>query len=311
MRDVARILAEARATKFQPPAGMPTLTPVAPTATVGNVQAGTRPANKGVKRFMTGPGGEWGDMTNPAWWAKGLGEEANKQVVQPIVQMPSAFDPTADLSVAERINRAGTGALTLLDVASPFIPEGTMAKMAREEAMQRMIDRQVASYAESGGGLKYRGVLGVHGSPMPGLTQIEPRAGSQMMPDTAAAFTWRANNPEYPYDVGRMFDLGSYYATAESPLASAARKPQIYVTRAPGRAVAQEFPSDMFVSADPVNVVGSIDLAGGKRDLRRAMLDVMTPLETRKYKEAALQRQIKRGVNQRDLLNMMKEPGDF
>lgn len=296
VRDDVRQLATKKAQAFTPD---PNLTPVAPTEFVGNRAPDTRKPNKGLKRFMVGPGGDYGDLADPSWWAKGLGREAKKNFYDPSKRFAAAVDPGSGASVADRIAGVGEGVLYAADFLTPGIPEGGAINALRREAMDKIMDREVAAYAARGGGLEYRGVLGVHGSPMPGLTQIETRTGSQMMPDTPAAFSWRANNPAFPFDAGRLFDLGAYYATAESPLSSAARKPQIYITRAPGRAVANEFPPDMFVSADPLNVVGAIDLSEGKRGLRRAMLDVMTPAEKQKYRAAALQRQLDRGVRER------------
>lgn len=243
---------------------------------------------------------------DPVGTVKQLGRVAKETFYDPSKRFAAAVDPNSGASLPQRAAGLAETALYAADLLTP-VPEQALYR----EAMEKALDREVAGYASRGGGAKYRGVLGVHGSPVPGLTQIEPRTGSQMMPDTSAAFTWRADMPVYPYDAGRLFDLGAYYATRESPLTSALRKPQIYVTRAPGRPVAEKFPPDMFVSGDPVNIVGSIDLGGGKRGLRQAMFGVMSPLEQRKYREAALQRQIDRGLWERDRRSTVSYVGDF
>ena len=133
MRDVARILAEARATKFQPPAGMPTLTPVAPTATIGNVQPGTRPANTGFKRFMVGPGGDYGDLANPVFVGKQMANAANEQIVRPLREGADAFNPFLTQTPIERANKAAAGLLVAADLATPFMPEGSILRGAAQE----------------------------------------------------------------------------------------------------------------------------------------------------------------------------------
>lgn len=308
VRDDVRQLATKKAQAFVPD---PNLTPVAPTEFVGKRAPDTRKPNKGLKRFMVGPGGDYGDLADPMWWAKGLGAAAKQTFYDPSKRFGAAIDPSSGASVADRIAGVGEGILYAADLLTPGVPEGAIVRNLQREAMEKALDREVAGYASRGGGARYRGVLGVHGSPVPGLTQIEPRTGSQFMPDTAAAFTTRADMPAYPYDAGRLYDMSAYYARGESSLPIPERKPTIYVTRAPGRPVDQKFPEDMFVSADPVNVVGSVDLPAGKRGLRQAMFGVMTPLEQRKYREAALQRQIDRGLWERDRRSTVSYVGDF
>lgn len=245
-------------------------------------------------------------VKDPVGTVKQLGRVAKETFYDPSKRFAAAVDPNSGASLPQRAAGLAETALYAADLLTP-VPEQALYR----EAMEKALDREVAGYASRGGGAKYRGVLGVHGSPVPGLTQIEPRTGSQFMPDTAAAFTTRADMPAYPYDAGRLYDMSAYYARGESSLPIPERKPTIYVTRAPGRPVDQKFPEDMFVSADPVNVVGSVDLPAEKRGLRQAMFGVMTPLEQRKYREAALQRQIDRGLWERDRRSTVSYVGDF
>lgn len=312
VRDDVRQLATKKAQAFTPD---PNLTPVAPTATIGNRDPSSRKPNKGFKRFMVGPGGDYSDLADPGFYARGLADEANKQVVQPLAQLPSAFDPTADLSMAERINRAGTGALVAADLVTPFLPEGTIANSLRREAMEKALDREVAGYAASGGGAKYRGVLGVHGSPVSGLTEIQARTGSQLLPDTPAAFNFRANQPTFPFDYERMVVGAENYGRRK--MDDFGSQGSIYVTRTPQQGLIEGVPEDFVVSSTGSQVVGEVPIIVRQHErdkvaaLRKAMFDVMTPAEKRAARAAALQRQLARGKKYRDIYNLRTEPGDF
>lgn len=224
MRDAARMLAEARATKFQPPAGMPTLTPVAPTATVGNVQPGTRRPNTGFKRFMVGPGGDYGDFKNPVFVGKQMANAANTQIVRPLREGADAFNPWLKQTPIERANKAAAGLLVAADLATPFIPEGTAINAVQKEAMERMLDRQAASYAESPlSSVHHRTVLGVHGSPTEGLTQIIPNPNAlETARRKAPAWFWNPVGNEF--DVARISDEAVRYSGPDG---------QVYFARFP------------------------------------------------------------------------------
>lgn len=256
VRDDVRQLATKKAQAFTPD---PNLTPVAPTATIGNRDPSSRKPNKGFKRFMVGPGGDYSDLADPGFYARGLADEANKQVVQPLAQLPSAFDPTADLSMADRISRAGTGALVAADLVTPFVPEGTIANSLRREAMEKTLDREVAGYASRGGGAKYRGVLGVHGSPVSGLTQIEPRIGSVNNPQENVAWFWDAATGG--------FNSADLMNRARAYAGEAGEGGQIYVARFPRNDIRYESgvlkdpvtrPNEAF---SPGRVVGSVEIS--------------------------------------------------
>lgn len=127
VRDDVRQLATKKAQKFTPD---PNLTPVTPTATIGARSPDTRKPNKGLKRFMVGPGGDYGDLADPSWWAKGLGREAKKTFYDPSKRFAAAVDPGSGASVADRIAGVGEGVLYAADLLTLGVPEGAMARGA-------------------------------------------------------------------------------------------------------------------------------------------------------------------------------------
>lgn len=129
MRDIERRLAAKKAA-WQPPAGMPQLTPSpdGPVGEIGNVDPNTRPANKGLKRFVVGPGGNWDDLKNPLWVAGQMAQAANQNYVEPLRGGADAFNPFLDQTPIERANKAAAGILTAADLATPFMPEGSILR---------------------------------------------------------------------------------------------------------------------------------------------------------------------------------------
>lgn len=125
VRDDVRQLATKKAQAFTPD---PNLTPVAPTEFVGNRTPDTRKPNKGLKRLMVGPGGDWGNLASPKWWATGLEQEAKKTFYDPSKRFAAAVDPGSGASVADRIAGVAEGTLYAMDVITPFLPEGAMLR---------------------------------------------------------------------------------------------------------------------------------------------------------------------------------------
>jgi hypothetical protein len=228
--DLARKKAEKDKAAFQPPPGFPQLTNPAPvTATIGNVDPNTRPPNKGLKRFFTGPGGGWSDLAKGSYWVDGIKDAINENLVQPIAQLPSAFDPTANLSAAERINRAGSGALAAADILTPFVPEGTIVNSFRREAMERMLDDEVARFAASGGGVSTRGGLVLHGSPqseLPPRFKYDPRNPLARPPENPGdVIEPRFNSFALPSrEVAYATDIGAALAMADNDIDAATKR---------------------------------------------------------------------------------------
>jgi len=127
-------------------------------------------------------------IKDPVGTVKQLGRVAKESFYDPIKGLGDAFNPWIKQKPIERVNKALGGALTAADLVTPFVPEGTMVNSLRRRAMERMLDDEVARYAASGGGAKYRGSLVLHGSPYEGLTNIEARKGSYALPDMNAAY---------------------------------------------------------------------------------------------------------------------------
>lgn len=128
-------------------------------------------------------------IKDPVGTAKQLGRVAKETFYDPIIGLSESVNPFIKQKPIDRVNKALGGALTAADLVTPFVPEGTMANSLRREAMERVLDDEVARYAASGGGAKYRGALVAHGSPYVGLTNIEARTGSYALPDMKAAYS--------------------------------------------------------------------------------------------------------------------------
>lgn len=307
VRDDVRQLATKKAQAAALPPGFSSAPPTNPSAVIA-APVPSKPANKGVKRFFVGPGGDWGDLASPAWWGRELGKVGKETFVDPARRAARAVDPTSNASPLERAAGISEGALLALDVATPLLPEGAIANSLRREAMERALDREVAGYAASGGGARYRGVLGVHGSPVSGLSQIEPQIGSVGNPKESVAWFWDAATGGY--DPADLMNRARAYAGEPG------QGGQIYVARFPRRSVVD--PSEMRPnpvtypnqSYAPGRVVGSVNVKPEMfedigqpspiitllrpdaystlaDDLREQMVRVMTPAERRTMARAA------------------------
>lgn len=125
-----------------------------------------------VGGFASDFGGAMVDMAaNPLETGKRLASEAKNTFVNPIIDMPKAFDPSSGLSMVDRANTALAGGFALADAATPFMPEGAITNSLRRAAMERAVA------AEPSEAMTY----GIHHSLTPGLKTILPsQAGNQV-----------------------------------------------------------------------------------------------------------------------------------
>lgn len=292
VRDDVRQLATKKAQAFTPD---PNLTPVAPTEFVGNRTPDTRKPNKGLKRFMVGPGGDYGDLADPMWWAKGLGAEARKNFYDPSKRFAAAVDPGSGASVADRIAGVGEGVLYAADFLTPGVPEGAVARNLQREAMEKALDREVTGYASRGGGAKYRGVLGIHGSSKQNLPFIKPQLGSFYEPNVEAAWFWDAQTSGFdPTDL--MGKARQYAGPGGEMYVARFPRESIYEDFGPRLLAGERYPSTKpNYARGPGTIVGSVKLPeeyfdrwamlGPERfvevedKLRQAMINAMTPRE--------------------------------
>lgn len=253
----------------------------------------------GLGNFASDFGGAVVDMAaNPLETGKRLASQAKETFVTPIIDLPKAFDPTNNMGLIDRANTAISGGVALADAITPFIPEGAMANSLQREAMNRILDAEAARYAASGGGAKYRGVLGIHGSPTQGLREIKPFLGSNYEPGQSVAWFWDTQTSGYdPIDA---FNKARQYATDNG---------EVYVARFPRGAVNEDFGKRLAeggsfssvrpnMSREPGRVVGSVKLSPDmflpgdilrpeayetvESQMRDAMVSAMTPLERRR-----------------------------
>lgn len=255
-------------------------------------------------------------VKDPVGTVKQLGRVAKETFYDPSKRFAAAVDPNSGASLPQRAAGLAETALYAADLLTP-VPEQALYR----EAMEKALDREVAGYAASGGGARYRGVLGVHGSPVPGLSQIEPQIGSVNNPKESVAWFWDAATGGYnPADL-----MNRARAYAGEP----GEGGQIYVARFPRRSVVD--PSEMRrnpvtypnQSYAPGRVVGSVDVKPEMfedigqpspiitllrpdaystlaDDLRKQMVGVMTPAERRAMARAA---QLPTAVSASDLAN--------
>lgn len=125
---------------------------------------------------------------DPVGTAKKLGQVAKETFYDPVKRFSAAVDPTSSASPMERAAGIAEGALYAADFLTPGVPEGAIARNLQREAMERALDREVAGYAASGGGRKYRGRLILHGSSEPNLKLLEARPGSYALPETKTVY---------------------------------------------------------------------------------------------------------------------------
>ena len=91
-----------------------------------------------VGGFFADAGQEVGRMvTNPLETAQRVGSMAKETFVDPIVNLPNAFDPTSGLSPLERVNTGLGGGLALADAFTPFMPEGALANALANRAASK------------------------------------------------------------------------------------------------------------------------------------------------------------------------------
>ncbi len=232
-------------------------------------------------------------IKDPVGTAKQLGRVAKETFYDPSKRFARAVDPSSGASPVERAAGLAESALYAADVLTP-VPEQALYR----EAMERMLDDEVARYAASGGGAKYRGVLGIHGSPTQGLREIKPFLGSNYEPDQSVAWFWDTQTSGYdPIDA---FNKARQYATGDG---------EVYVARFPRGAVNEDFGKRLAeggsfssvrpnMSREPGRVVGSVKLSPDmflpgdilrpeafetvESQMRDAMVSAMTPLERRR-----------------------------
>ncbi len=91
------------------------------------------------------------DLSSPAWWIKNTLKGGKEAVVDPILNLPNAFDPTSGLSPMERVNTGLGGGLALADAVTPFLPEGALANaMVQRAANRTLAETGATSFAKSG-----------------------------------------------------------------------------------------------------------------------------------------------------------------
>lgn len=255
-------------------------------------------------------------VKDPVGTVKQLGRVAKETFYDPSKRFAAAVDPNSGASLPQRAAGLAETALYAADFLTP-VPEQALYR----EAMEKALDREVAGYASRGGGARYRGVLGVHGSPVPGLSQIEPQIGSVNNPKESVAWFWDAATGGY--DPADLMNRARAYAGEPG------EGGQIYVARFPRGSVVD--PSEMRrnpvtypnQSYAPGRVVGSVDVKPEMfedigqpspiitllrpdaystlaDDLRKQMVGVMTPAERRAMARAA---QLPTAVSASDLAN--------
>jgi hypothetical protein len=247
-------------------------------------------------------------IKDPVGTVKQLGRIGKETFYDPIIGLSDAANPFIEQKPIDRVNKALGGALTAADAITPFVPEGTIANSLRREAMERMLDDEVARYAASGGGAKYRGVLGIHGSPKSGLTEIRPFAGSAALPSEEVAFAFNATDV-LPIDsvasAGNYPTMSAPRAYGRARLAHPTDETTIYAARFPS-GTGRDMGLGIRAFTEPGQVVASVPGTTTARDYREAVIAVMTPAEKRRLFELRLKNQLKRSKQMRNIYDIKR-----
>lgn len=239
---------------------------------------------------------------NPVDTAKTLGSMAKDTFIDPVLDLPEAFRPGSGLSPAERVATGIGGGLAIADAVTPLVPEGAFANSAQRALAKRMADA-------SNSGRKYRGALGVHGSPITGLDEIRPFSGSLAMPDDEVAFTFNfdavAPNKNISSATGRpTLNMAEQYAMRN--LRSSSQQPEIYFARFP-RQSGMAVDDAVTVYRQPGRVVGSVPASSPSAAYKRAIEEVMTPSERRRFLDMRLNEQLGRSKYKRKIVDMQRQ----
>lgn len=137
-------------------------------------------------------------LKDPVGTAKQLGRIAKETFYDPSKRFAAAVDPNSGASLPQRAAGLAETALYAADMLTPGVPEGAVMRNLEREAMEKALDREVASYAASGRNtINHRTVLGVHGSPTEGLTRIMPKTDDTTIALDPQAWFWNANESNF------------------------------------------------------------------------------------------------------------------
>lgn len=243
-------------------------------------------------------------VANPLDTVKGLGQAAKQTFYDPINRAQKAVNPFEDLTPMQRATGIAEGALVAADFLTPGVPEGAIARNLQREAMEKALDREVASYAASGrNAINHRTTLGIHGSPTEGLTEIAPLSRS-MWSNLQTPEAWFWNPADNNFDARRIAEEVERYAGPDGQIYFA-RFPQesshfgwvaqtggqdppvAWFSEKPGQVV-QSTPGFMTkerVTADfDINRPQAFNNPGYARDFVAAFENAMTPAERRAFR---------------------------
>lgn len=199
-----------------------------------------------VGDFFADGGNALVDMAkNPLDTAKQMGVMAKETFVDPVWNMPKAFDPTSGLSPIERVNTGLGGALAVGDMATPFLPEGALANaLAKRAANKAWVNSAPAvnrSRLLPGQG------YGMHVSHQPNLTAIQDIEGlrntggnfgtmydSTQFVDKGATYAFgipQGTPGQRQVDAALEFALDAKRAAAQNPLGPENRNYTMYFTQ--------------------------------------------------------------------------------
>lgn len=206
-------------------AWLDTLEPVQPTAAIGNVSPDTKKPNKGLKRFLIGAGGEWGDLKSPKNLATGLANAANEQLVQPVWEASKMkwADPSSGLSPTERLAQLMGDALV---VGSSVVPaaKGVSKGVSLLDDLARLNEA--------------RYMYGIHVSPSEFSGKVKPGSKFWMdgaegldrgnFGDSLPGYSYFFNTSENPDTSSVVADINEYI----NRLRSSQNRANVYAVRA-------------------------------------------------------------------------------
>jgi hypothetical protein len=190
------------------------------------------------------------DLSSPVWLTKYLAKTAKKNFFDPIWNMPKAFDPTSGLSPMDRVTTGLGGGLAIADVLTPFLPDGALGKALAKRISDAAWAKSVPNMTKPVGPTAadwFFGKYGLHGSPTQGITELQPRLGSNAFPDDMVTYAMDLADPSINYDIREAVNRAMFYAP-EGGSVYAAKYPRGYnpkkynafiVSDAPGKVVGE------------------------------------------------------------------------
>jgi len=204
----------------------------------------------GVKKRV--PVQNMNNLSNPKWWAKNIIAGGKSGVVDPLMDASKMdwLNPSSGLNPLERLNTLLRDTLT---VGSTFAPAKGAATALTDRAIANAWAKSVPNMTKPVGPTAadwFFGKYGVHGSRTQGITELQPRLGSNAFPDDRVTYAMDFADPSINYDFNEAVNRAMTYAPDNG---------SVYVAKYPRGYQTKEY-NNFIVSDAPGKVVGETKL---------------------------------------------------